>query len=57
MRGTFDVVQLGALQHGLSWDSSKLYLDGTVTVIPAPSAGLVMIGGLLSFARRGRRAS
>jgi len=53
MNGTFQAVNLPELRHGLAWDTSRLYADGTVTVVPEPVSlvaglvGLACIGGYL----------
>jgi hypothetical protein len=41
--GTFATVNLPALDPGLFWDTSKLYVDGTIQVIPEPAALLMLI--------------
>ena len=53
MNGTFQAVNLPELRHGLAWDTTRLYTDGTVTVVPEPVSlvaglvGLACIGGYL----------
>jgi hypothetical protein len=41
--GTFATVNLPALAPGLSWDSSQLYVDGTIQVVPEPATLLLLI--------------
>ena len=53
--GTFSTVNLPALAPGLSWDSSKLYVDGTIQVVPEPATLLLLIiaaGLCLMFKRK-----
>jgi hypothetical protein len=40
---TFSAVNLPALADGLSWDSSKLYVDGTIQIVPEPATLLLLI--------------
>ena len=55
--GTFATVNLPALAPGLVWDSSKLYVDGTIVVVPEPAAllMLIMAAGLGLMFKRLRR--
>ena len=41
--GTFSTVNLPTLSDGLFWDSSKLYVDGTIQVVPEPATLLLLI--------------
>lgn len=54
--GTFGKVTLPELSAGLEWDTSRLYTDGVVGVVPEPSLlGLVCVGAVsLAGRRRGR---
>ncbi len=55
--GAFSAVSTTALSGGQSWDTTKLYTTGQLSVIPEPgSIGLLGLGsGILLFARRYRR--
>jgi hypothetical protein len=46
-----------ALPQGLRWDSSQLYVDGSLAVaaVPEPSAWLLMLAGLLAVSRTAAR--
>jgi len=43
VNGTFSDINSSTLPEGLSWDTSNLYTNGTVTVIPEPSV-LALVG-------------
>ena len=57
--GSFSVISLPALSSGLSWNTSNLYSDGTIRVVPEPST-LALLGvgvfGLLGYTWRRRSA-
>jgi hypothetical protein len=54
---TFSAVNLPALSPGLSWDTSKLYTNGTVTVVPEPTTIGTLIGiATLALGRRRKRS-
>jgi len=55
LSGTFDTVNLPALSGGLSWDTSRLYTTGELTVVPEPSTIALLILGTLSLAGVARR--
>jgi autotransporter-associated beta strand protein len=56
--GQFDSITGTDLGGGLSWDTSSLYVDGTITVIPEPhTAGLLAAAGLALTGLRRRRTS
>jgi hypothetical protein len=38
LSGTFGTLNLPALQHGLTWNTTLLYTSGTISVVQAPSA-------------------
>ena len=53
--GTFAALNLPSLGAGLSWDVSSLPGNGSITVVPEPSAAVAMVGGiglLLGLRRR-----
>ncbi|WP_265592929.1 autotransporter-associated beta strand repeat-containing protein [Verrucomicrobium sp. BvORR034] len=54
--GEFSVLSLPALGGGLSWDTSKLYVDGTIAVTAVPEPGrmmlLVLAAGVVGWRRR-----
>ena len=56
LSGTFSTTNFGALAEGLAWDTSNLYITGTLGVlnaIPEPgAAALLGIAGLLVLLRR-----
>ncbi len=50
---SFDSVLVGS---GYSWDLTKLYADGTITVVPEPGRMmLVLVGFCFMLARRRRK--
>ncbi|MGO9114565.1 MAG: SUMF1/EgtB/PvdO family nonheme iron enzyme [Thermoguttaceae bacterium] len=55
--GSFAEINLPSLSGGLSWDTSNLYITGTINVVPESST-LAFLGvgalGLLGYARRRR---
>jgi autotransporter-associated beta strand protein len=58
LSGQFSTVDLPPLYGGLSWDSSHLYVDGTISIVPEPTAiVLLAIGGLSIWVAAGRRRS
>ncbi len=54
----FDAYDFAALSGGKSWDTSLLYSDGIISVIPEPSTWLwlVVLGGATFVVARRRRA-
>jgi hypothetical protein len=53
--GTFASVQLPALPSSLAWNISSLYSNGTISVVPEPSAAMLMglaLAGFLAYAVR-----
>jgi len=56
--GTFDAVNLPGLAPGLRWDTSSLYSDGVLTVVPEPATlSLLALGGLGALLRRRRKTT
>ncbi len=55
LNGHFDHLDLPSLPQGLLWNTSNLYSDGYVNVVPAPSALALMFGGSLLCLRRRRK--
>jgi hypothetical protein len=53
--GTFASITGTDLGGGLGWDTSKLGIDGTLTVIPEPATWLLLTAGLTSLIVRRRR--
>ncbi|QIF00280.1 autotransporter-associated beta strand repeat-containing protein [Roseimicrobium sp. ORNL1] len=57
--GTFDDILLPTLNTGLTWDTSKLYIDGTISVagvVPEPSRALLLLAGGMALIMRRRRS-
>jgi hypothetical protein len=52
--GAFAAVNLPALAGDVAWDSSRLYSDGTLAVIPEPATSALLAAGLAVLALRGR---
>ncbi|MFD0894877.1 autotransporter-associated beta strand repeat-containing protein [Luteolibacter ambystomatis] len=44
--GAFDTVNLPTLTNGLSWDTSSLYTQGTISIVPEPTAAFALPMGL-----------
>jgi len=54
-RGTFGGVDTPELGDSLWWDTSRLLVDGSVSIVPSPgAAGLIVMAGSLLCARRRR---
>ena len=53
--GTFDEVFLPDLRGSMEWDTSMLYVDGTITVVPEPATCVLLAIGSLGVLRRRRR--
>ena len=56
LNGAFFTLDLPALDPGLNWDTSQLYTNGTLAVVPEPNAALLLAACLPVLARL-RRAS
>jgi fibronectin-binding autotransporter adhesin len=57
--GKVETVTLPPLGGGLSWDTSQLFVNGTLAVVPEPSSALLLIAGLAPWLigrRRTRRS-
>ncbi|QQE12119.1 hypothetical protein JD969_01190 [Planctomycetota bacterium] len=56
LTGTFDNIDLSgaSLAAGLQWDTSDLYITGTITVIPEPAAFVLMSLGMVFMTQRKR---
>ena len=55
LHGTFNTVNLPRLDPGLVWNTSGLYSDGTLAVVPEPATlSLLALGGLALMIRRRR---
>ena len=52
--GMFSTVSLPGLTGDLTWDQSKLYTNGTISVVPEPDAALLGGLGVLMLLRRRR---
>lgn len=52
--GTFGAVNLPSVDSGLSWDDSKLYINGTLSVIPESQVAFLASLSLLALLRRKR---
>lgn len=52
--GHFDALSLPALPEGLAWDTSRLYVDGVLSVqaVPEPASWALWLGGLALWAQR-----
>jgi hypothetical protein len=46
LSGAFDTVNLPALGGGLSWNTSQLYTNGTLLVVPEPNSAALLLAGL-----------
>jgi hypothetical protein len=60
LSGAFDQVVLPTLPNGLSWDTSNLDANGTISVVPEPSSLVLLAAGavgLIGWAWRRRKAS
>lgn len=55
LTGTFSSLDLPVLGSGLNWDTSALYSEGIVSVVPEPSTGMLMLLGGFALGRRRRR--
>jgi len=57
LSGTFASITGTSLGGGLSWDTSNLYTNGTITVVPEPStvSAFVIGAAFLLFRRRSKR--
>ena len=53
--GTFSQLSLPALGNGLSWDTSDLYTNGTISVVPEPSTLVILAAGAIGLVGYGRR--
>lgn len=54
--GEFSSIVLPQLGAELAWDTSQLYVDGTVHVVPSPAGVGLLSLGLLGAARRRRKS-
>lgn len=55
--GTFSTINLPSLASGQSWDTSSLYTNGELTVVPEPATFAVLtLAAALPLARRRRRS-
>ncbi len=52
--GQFSAINLPTLSGGLRWNTSRLYLDGSIQAVPEPASLLVLGLGGLAFLRRKR---
>jgi autotransporter-associated beta strand protein len=54
--GTFDTLSLPTLPDGFTWDSSNLYTNGSIAVVPEPATMLMLIiaAGLCLMFKRAR---
>jgi hypothetical protein len=57
MNGRFSSTNLPSLGGNLAWDASRLYADGTLTVVPEPATlGFLFLGAMgMILKRRGRK--
>jgi hypothetical protein len=46
LSGRFGDVRLPALPGGLGWDTTQLYADGSVQVVPEPQPWMMILAGL-----------
>ena len=54
--GQFDTLDLPGLAEGLNWDTTSLYTDGVLVVVPEPATlSLLALGGLAVLRRRRKR--
>jgi T5SS/PEP-CTERM-associated repeat protein len=54
--GTFSNVELPPLPGFLTWDTSQLYVDGQITVVPEPVTSALFVAAVIGFAARRRRS-
>ncbi|HEY1687052.1 MAG TPA: hypothetical protein VGG19_19995, partial [Tepidisphaeraceae bacterium] len=52
--GSFTSIFLPALPDGLAWDTSQLYKDGVIMVIPEPSLMTSVLGMIWLVSKRRR---
>jgi hypothetical protein len=53
--GQFDSVELPLLGSGLQWDTSTLYVNGSIQVVPEPGSGVCLSVGTCALAMLCRR--
>lgn len=54
--GTFGLINLPPLNGGGKWDTSQLYTNGIISVVPEPASVGLLIGTTTLLLRRSRRA-
>lgn len=53
--GAFDSLNLPALSPGLSWDSSLIHSNGTITVVPEPSTSILFLAAMAALLGQRKR--
>jgi T5SS/PEP-CTERM-associated repeat protein len=55
--GAFDTINLPLLGGDLGWNTSQLYVDGTIAVIPEPQCTALLIAATLGLMRKKSRSN
>ena len=55
LTGVFDHLELPELTSGLDWDTSKLYVNGSLSIVPEPYGVMLLVAGMTAFLSARRR--
>lgn len=55
--GQFDTIALPAIPPQWHWDTSRLYVDGSVKLVPEPVGGVLLVAAAVCGRRRARRGA